>query len=325
MIFLSSNSRDGVLLPKIQEFTIYFHGKLIDFLWVNNFRGSKLAILIFKAINTGDKMKIINDEKIYRLDELQEILYKIIDKARYLNEDESILDIDIDIPKQLITENLGDGAVDLHYQNTQNYLMWTGAFTVLFPIVTSFLPDDDKMNRYSQNRLKHCMAVFKYFVEHGADINAKDSNGNTPIMAFFLGRNFNAGSPIVLETILALHPDLSIKNNAGQSLLDLCYQHFQRDHFLDEQSTERLLQLQRKMISSLLDAGLQFTPEQKITFKDHSVFKELFREAREQHQASLLVQLTTQMEELLARNIELMRMQEQNKTAETSSTFKLFK
>ncbi|MCM1323629.1 MAG: ankyrin repeat domain-containing protein [Acetobacter sp.] len=63
--------------------------------------------------------------------------------------------------------------------------------------------------------------TIKYLLDHGADINKQDKNGQTPLMHSMHNINELGGNVAVVTELLKHHPDLALKNNSGKTVMDI--------------------------------------------------------------------------------------------------------
>jgi ankyrin repeat protein len=69
-----------------------------------------------------------------------------------------------------------------------------------------------------EKALKDRFQIIKLLIEHGANVNAQDIDGNTPLHAHAMATPLNHE---IVQYLLANGADREIKNNAGNTALEL--------------------------------------------------------------------------------------------------------
>lgn len=261
-------------------------------------------------------MKIIENERQYSNKDILNIFEALYNKILIKNDgmnriyvsSDDILSIDIDIPRAFLNQDITVPDTSDDFDDSDDQIIYAPDFGKSLLLMIANLPPiigDESDSEYYDNEikgLKTLLAVVSFLVQSGADINQKDSNGNTPIMALFLSNDFDASRLVALSEILKLNPDLTIQNAKGQSLLDLCFLHFQRDTFLDAPFNGKLYQLQYQVISQLLSAGLKFSAEDKRKFSGNFVFQQHMMSQEMMQQQQMIDELRAQLSNLSKEN-----------------------
>lgn len=68
---------------------------------------------------------------------------------------------------------------------------------------------------------KKALGEIKCLMEHGADINKQDKNGMTALMYSLKNVNELGGNVAVVTELLKHHPDLTLKDNSGKTVIDM--------------------------------------------------------------------------------------------------------
>lgn len=124
---------------------------------------------------------------------------------------------------------------DLNIESDMGYTALEHAcFTHNFALVDKLIENGAALKTFDFSAL-HCAAMFSHYkmVEHllrtGADPNVTDVNGNTPLMVAYECCGDGFGSKITMEDrirtteiLLNHHADPTIKNNKGESFVDMC-------------------------------------------------------------------------------------------------------
>lgn len=72
-----------------------------------------------------------------------------------------------------------------------------------------------------QSKEVQAQQAIKYLLSHGADINKQDKDGMTPLMHSLRNINELGGNVAIVGELLKHHPDLTLKNNSGNTARDV--------------------------------------------------------------------------------------------------------
>ena len=77
--------------------------------------------------------------------------------------------------------------------------------------------DPNDVSRDGRTPLFYCneVALVSLLVHFGADVNATDNEGNTPIMKYLRGENFNSNGERAIIVLIEAGADLDVRNNEG--------------------------------------------------------------------------------------------------------------
>lgn len=95
-------------------------------------------------------------------------------------------------------------------------------------------------------------ALLNLLLDHGADINHQDNNGDTALYNDFAILQFEMTPVKKIETLLAHHPDITLKNNQGFTAVDVARQKYEAS--LNNKSSSEETRSRLKKIYDLLSS-----------------------------------------------------------------------